>query len=153
MLNMRYANMRYTTHNTQLLLKTQDFQEFCPGTPGSSQNPLFWSSSSPHVLEKVVGSSIPQSRIILYFEIEICGQSRQIGWFRGRCHTCHTFLLTPKTSISIDPAKQIVQNLTSIVLRCLHVRWKLQRHLKLRRVVVRRRFGAIKLASSTTRRK
>ena len=39
--------------------KTQDFQEFCPGPPGSSQNPPF-GSSSPHVLGKVVGSSIPQ---------------------------------------------------------------------------------------------
>ena len=37
--------------------KTQDFQEFCPGPPGSSQNPPF-GSSSPHVLGKVVGSSI-----------------------------------------------------------------------------------------------
>ena len=41
--------------------KTQDFQEFCPGPPGSSQNPPF-GSSSPHVLGKVVGSSIPQPR-------------------------------------------------------------------------------------------
>ena len=43
--------------------KTQDFQEFCPGPPGSSQNPPF-GSSSPHVLGKVVGSSIPQPRSI-----------------------------------------------------------------------------------------
>ena len=48
--------------------KTQDFQEFCPGPPGSSQNPPF-GSSSPHVLGKVVGSSIPQPRSIWYSRI------------------------------------------------------------------------------------
>ena len=34
MQNMRYANMRYTTHNTQLLLKTQDprFSRILPGS-------------------------------------------------------------------------------------------------------------------------
>ena len=46
--------------------KTQDFQEFCPGPPGSSQNPPF-GSSSPHVLGKVVGSSIPQPRYLLIY--------------------------------------------------------------------------------------
>ena len=55
--------MRYTTHNYHSRPKTQDFQEFCPGPPGSSQNSLF-GSSGPQVLEEVVGSSIPQSRFV-----------------------------------------------------------------------------------------
>ena len=69
MLNMRYANMRYT--DTQHTTTTQDprpkiFKNFARvllGPPGSSQNPLF-GSSGPQVLEEVVGSSIPQSRFV-----------------------------------------------------------------------------------------
>ena len=47
---MRHANMRYTTHNTQLLLKTQD-PRFSRILPGSSwvltKSPVWvlWSSS------------------------------------------------------------------------------------------------------------
>ena len=67
MLNMKYETRKYEIHNTQHTTTTQeprpkqDFQEFCPGPPGSSQNSLF-GSSGPQVLEEVVGSSIPQSR-------------------------------------------------------------------------------------------
>ena len=68
---MKYETRKYEIHNTQHTTTTQeprpkqDFQEFCPGPPGSSQNSLF-GSSGPQVLEEVVGSSIPQSRYIAH---------------------------------------------------------------------------------------